>query len=433
MNKNDDKKVNFLNIYKKRKYIFVFCLLLVFSMILITSCYGKNIKNENKKVIKDMIMNNNQENSKILNTSNLKRSTPEECKEKGLHYIGEMTAPRIFHKSIKLDDSNILVLGGYSEIKSKKNILKGDYEKKIEYIPEYSAEIFNLNNNMFEKLPSTLDVATFVNSMVLPNGNLLFVSNKYTIFNKKTRKFKSIERTKINSNINYKSIYPQFTELIGENCIIECYGQNDGFNNHNMCWITDINEFVLRSINKINLNVPEYLIPCSFGYLKINDDTILIYTKSYPRTNAKNVYFAIFDLKNKKNIREKEIKDIGSSFNSQPPVLLDENKILFAGGVELKPGTYIPIKNVFPYFLYDIKNDKLEKIDETELKKINTRKNLNIEKNKMKSDESMEFYGISNQNIIQINDNQLFVSGGKKKHIDNKKGEIVRSAWIYTF
>lgn len=399
----------------------------------------KNFKeNQNRNII---YMKNDQENNK---------KTTVDKDKKGLLYIGEMTSPRIFHQSIKLNDGNILIVNGNNSIEPKKIIYDGEYREPIEYTCEYSAEIFNPKNNTFSKLESKPMQEKILHLLELNNGNILLISDKfYQVFDTNKKVF--------NLKVE-KPIYKFFkgtenhlyAEIINDNALIECYGLING-NHINSCWITNTDNLKLKSKHNINLKVPEYLTPTYFGYLKLNKNEFLIYTKSFPRTNAQNIYIAIYNIKKKKVTKILEVKDVGNYTNSKP-ILLNNNKILFTGGVEYVKGAYTSYKKTYPWFIYDANTNSIEKTIDMLFPDSMTTQNpirlengsilivennkirqlYNIENNNLEKYNGFELKNIENPNIVQINNHQLLITGGR--NIKDKTKKIINSsAFIYTF
>lgn len=406
---------------------------LCFLFILIFLLCGCNSNYEIKQNIQN---SENKAEISIKNTdSNL---------QKGLNYIGEMNVPRLFHSIIKINDNQFLVVGGCNKIEEDLSYFpkKGDYHNsgQKKYIPDFSAEIFNAQDNTFAKIKSKLTENIFTKILNTDNNKLLLISDKYEIFDTKTKDFTIINKEDISSKISYNP-KPMYAELIGDKRLIECFGYEQGPENiKNTCWITDLTDFKVKEIQNIKLNIPNNLTPCDLGYLKLNNNEILIYTKSYPGTYAKNLYLAVWDINNKKIVKEKEAENVGNLQLSFPPVLLKNNKILFNGGITYDNISMNP-HTLQPWFIYDFKNNCIEKTDITiraplyqlsdgrvliiNGNKIN--KVFNPETKQIESFEGFEIENISNFNIYQISDNRFLITGGNKKDSD----EISSSAWIY--
>ena len=88
----------------------------------------------------------------------------------------EMVQPRAYHKSIMIDNNNILITGG---INSEKN----------EKFGTNSAEIYNIKNNISEKIENMKLPHTYHALFKMQDGNILVADiNGIEIFNIKTKK-----------------------------------------------------------------------------------------------------------------------------------------------------------------------------------------------------------------------------------------------------
>jgi len=466
-NKNDDSLQNKKRLFvltPKRKNLLLFVVVLVVVLIVGINFKDKKkyenaaiaqTKTENFEQIKDMENKSNmtkkEENNSIkINVNNMKISTPEQCKEKGLHYIGKMNVPRVFHQSIKLNDGNILIVGGYSKLESKKITFDGDYGEPIEYISEYSAEIFNPTNNNFFKVKSIPIEEDKLQLLKLDNGNILLISDKYyQIFDINKNIFNlPIEKTIYKKYRGTEDIL--YSEIIRDKILIECYGIISG-SCINSCWLTNIDNFELESIQDIKLEIPAYMTPTYFGFLKLNKKEILIYTKSFPRTDVQNMYIAIYDIEKKTITKSIEVKGVGN-YQISKPILLVNNRILFTGGIEYEKGGYTYYNKIFPWFIYDSNLNEIEKTINmifpdsiTSQEPINTenenllivennkiRQFYNVQTNNLEKYNGFELENIVNPNIIQINNHQILITGGR--YTKNGRNEFISSdAFIYTF
>gem|GEM_PF-5939991 len=419
---------------KCRLFSACFCILLLFISILCCAFVPQD-----KRIYKTM---------DDINIKNIKISLQEECSKKGLHYIGEMTVPRVFHKTIKLNDGSILIIGGNSGIVNKKEIMDGDYSEPVEYVNEFSAEIYNPHNNKFIKLNSKPHQNSYFKFLTLDNGNILLVSEKFEIFDVYNKTFKIIGKNEIKGEYGYIINYPSLIEKISKNELLQCAGVISP-NYTNKCWITDLNDFKVKEIQNIDMEIPKYLLPADLGYIKINDNEILIYTKSYPRTDTTSVYIAVWDMKKKKIIKTKEIENIGS-YSISTPVLLDSGRILFTGGAAFKYGIY-PEVLPLSWFIYDTKDNSIKNINDLYENSIAVnnpvktsdgnfliiennmlRQKFNPNTNKLEAVSGFNIQNIESPNIIKINDNRLLITGGRKKQKELKNA-ISKEAWIYTF
>ena len=409
-------------------------------------------KTENFEQIKDMENKSNmtkEENNNIkkINVNNIKISTPKQCKEKGLHYIGEIPSTKFIVQSIKLNDGNILIIWGnvISATKKERNI-KSQYNDSADYITEYSAEIFNPLNNEFLQLDTVPHPKNHCNKLLhLDNENVLLISENFEIFNIKTKTFKEVGENKIKLNGEYKYIYPSFFDKTSNGNLLQCAGSISP-SYTNICWITDLRNFKVKEIYNINIDIPKYLTPANLDYIKINENQILIYTKSYPTTNTTNIYIAIWDINQKKIIKEKEITGIGNYFIALKPIVLDKNRILFFGGLEFENIT--AIKKRFSSYIYDLKEDKIQEFRESKKNLIIELLDNNLlifEDNKIKEifnckTNKTEVKDISEldklliyRNVIQINDKQLLLISKENKTQAELNDTVCRSVWIYTF
>ena len=100
-----------------------------------------------------------------------------------------MNIPRARHSAILLNDGNVLVTGGDTEIDGKHEILK-------------SAEIYNVKNNKFIEISDMNNEMWYHKMFLLENGNVLIVSNpnKLEIYDPKKSEFKKIEGSSIVSD-----------------------------------------------------------------------------------------------------------------------------------------------------------------------------------------------------------------------------------------
>lgn len=466
-NEKQKNKVSFvrhsLTYGLKRKFLLLFLIVLVGFIILginfkdkkkyenvaIAQTKTENFEQSNDMENKSNMTKKGNNSIKKISVNNMKISTPDQCKEKGLHYIGKMTVPRVFHKTIKMQNGNILILKGYSKIQDKKIIDYGNYNEPIEYISEDSAEIYNPTNNSFLQLKSQPAKEDILKLLKIDNNILIIFDRYYQIFDAINNVFQLPNEKKIYKRFG-RIGENQYSEIINNNTLIECSGfiSNEY---RNCCWLTDIDNFEIKSTQNINMQIPKYLTPNYFGYLKLNKNEILIYTKSFPRTDAKNIYISIYNLKNKIITKSIEIKDVGN-YKIAKPILLENNKILFTGGVNYEGGAYIHYDKIYPWFIYDVDLNKIEKTIKmifpnsiTSQEPINLenenllivennkiRQLYNVKTNNLEKYDGFELENIVNPNIIQINNHQLLITGGRytKKELNKF---ISNDAYIYTF
>ena len=414
--------------------------------------FKQNNKVENKLNMKE----NKNYNIKKYNIRNMKISTPMQCKEKGLHYIGEMTSPRIFHKTIKMNDGKIFIIGGKKEIliSDQNSHIKGHINKflKYDYINNETAEIFDPSNNSFTKTISNPLQENYINIIPLDNGNILLVSNEFEVFNIKEKQFKKVGKRKNINNISSEIDNSKFSEKDTDNSLFECTWNINGNIIQNTCWHTSLEKYDVNSIQSFNLRIPESIDAINFGYLQVDEDKILIYSESFPE-KSKNIFIAIYDKKNNKILSTKKLIDINNSNGFIFPIPIDKNKILLANDVLYRQGINTSLHNqedsFLKWFVFNTSENKLEKKinmlypDSALLGspiKLQNNNLLVFEGNKirqvlnMKTLELEEFDGfiiedLLNMNIIQINENQILISGG----IEAKKQNIKSVAFIYTF
>ena len=394
----------------------------------------------------------NKKKSEIIEHTNIeemKISTPEECKEKGLHYIGKMNVPRIFHKTIKLKDGNILIIGGNNKLKveNTKPHLKGPFANhyNYEYIKNKTAEIFNPTNNSFTGLFSMPSQSNYFNIITLKDGNILLCSKKLEIYDIKEQNFRIINKKNLNDKIT--SFNPRFCEKIGNEYLLECNHSNKNELIKNKCVVTNLTDYSVKYYKEIDFKFPEK--PLILGYLKINENELFIYTEIFsPRNKSTKLNGLVYDISKNKILKTAELINFDSCEEVPIATLIEKNKILFA--IKPKFGYKLCRPHApFQWFIYDIDTNKVSKnIDMLyphsvlvgePIKYDNSnflifegnkiRQMLDLKTYELKKFDGFEIKNLENMNIIQINHNQLLITGG----IQKTNNTINDMAWIYTF
>ena len=326
---------------------------------------------------------------------NYKSMADVNLKTKGFHYIGEMNAKRAYHNSKKLDDGRILITGGYNKIAEYSNYKKPPSIKK-DYTPEPSQEIFNPKNNTFNKTEEKFNY----------NSDRLFHS--YAEVPKILEYFKTKD---IEANI-YRD-----TKLDDERILILAAKRR--FSPNYPDFTTKHAVIFNKKTNKYSpiINFDKEMINLIVYPINNNNDDKAVFIYSYnpkessiSKKRTYNFQISIFNFKTNKIEKEIYTKNIDK---------INEYRIF-----KLKTGNIFILENDKIKYLFDIKTNELKEAVNADFK-INT-----------------------GANIIQINDNQLLITGGyderktkiyrgstKKEgncYLDNEK-EISKSAYIFTF
>lgn len=173
----------------------------------------------------------------------------------------EMVQPRAYHKSIMIDNNNILITGG---INSEKN----------EKFGTNSAEIYNIKNNISEKIENMKLPHTYHALFKMQDGNILVADiNGIEIFNIKTKKFKLLKTMPTKRYLekdNYK-----FALLEGHKLVIlggrkDKHTQNYGRNLMDLNIIEVIDVIEDKPIKKLNFRGN------GFGLINLSDHELLI-------------------------------------------------------------------------------------------------------------------------------------------------------------
>jgi hypothetical protein len=387
-------------------------------------------------------------NNMINNEIREKVETPIKCQEKGLHYIGEMNFPKVFHKTIKLQDGRILIIGGSNEIKIENTQpnLKGPFYNTYNYkhIKNTAAEIFNPLDHSFSILQSSPLQSNYSNIITLDNGNILLISKELEIYDIKEKQFKLITNRKQNNKI--KNLYPEFSAMLNSKYIIECNYSNEIDFINNTCMITDLTNYDVLSYKNINLDFPTK--PTLLGYLKINENELLIYTKKFSNRNKiSKLYAIIYDIKNNKILKTKELIEYFCCNDIFKAILIDKNRVIFAQTKDYEGARNIHCPST-QWFIYNIEKNIVEKnlnmiypksvfegnpivcnnhILIFEGNKI--RQIFDLKTNELKKYDGFTIDYIRNMNIIQITNNQFLITGGIRKN----NNLVNTKAWIYTF
>ena len=368
-----------------------------------------------------------------INTKEMKISTPEECRQKGLHYIGEMTKPRVSHTVVKLNNGEVLITGG---------------------IDENTAEIFNPLTNKFNKLASKPKYSRHLNSIILDQNNILLSGENLEIYNIKNKKFKAPF-----NNIDFEKKMVHFSENI-DNHLIQCV---PSLTEETICSIRNLKSFRKKTIKYKFERPKNYYEGGNLGLLYIGKDKILCYEKLFNEMTGvnkrKDLFISVYDIPQNKFINSNIIEKIGRIYEISSPLLIDNDNILFISGIEKIIQN--PIDEYIPFHdnniklrytkshIYNIsKNKVIKKIDllysnvlfPIRAIKLSNGNILIIEKTAIRqffNIKNKEYEKIQNEceldsihfNLFNLNDNQILITGG----ITTNTNEKVSSAWIYTY
>lgn len=415
--------------------IWVLMALVLCNILFVSGC--KKITNDeyvNMEIIENNAIKEEKKETNIEEKEIITQiETPEECKKKGLHYIGEMTRPRVSHKVVRLNNGQVLIVGGADE---------------------NTAEIFNPLTNKFSKLSSKPKYSRHLNSIILDKNNILLSGENLEIYNIKNKKFK----TPFN-NIDFDKPIVQFSENIN-NQLIQCI---PSLTEETICSIRNLKNFRRKTI-KFKFDRPKnYYEGGNLGLLYISNDKILCYEKLFNETTGvnarKDLFISVYDISQNKFMNSNIIEKIGRIYEISSPIFIDNNNILFISGIEKiiqkSIDEYIPfddnnmklrytksqiynisknevIKKIdllYSDVLYPIQTIKLSNgniliIEKTIIRQIFNIKNQEYEKlqNEWKLD-SIHF------NLFNLSENQILITGG----INAKTGTESSSAWIYTY
>ena len=176
-----------------------------------------------------------------------------------------LNIPRARHSAILLNDGNVLVTGGDTEIDGKHEILK-------------SAEIYNVKNNKFIEISDMNNEMWYHKMFLLENGNVLIVSNpnKLEIYDPKKSEFKKIEGSSIVSD---NEIY-NFLQL-SQNTIL-MYPKYYKLQKTPL-FIMNLNDL---SFTELKINLFDRKVS-SYSIAKISDDKILVTGGDYNQLDSK--------------------------------------------------------------------------------------------------------------------------------------------------
>lgn len=124
-------------------------------------------------------------------------SMKDKLNKPGLHYIGEMNERRAYHKSIKLTNNKVLIVGGYQKTKIIKPVL--------------SMEIIDLRNNKSELVNNKINEdICYIN--LIDNDTLLMLGPHLDIYSFSQNKI-------IQSTYLSKLFFPNIVECINDKCV----------------------------------------------------------------------------------------------------------------------------------------------------------------------------------------------------------------------
>ena len=355
-----------------------------------------------------IIKNYNQTN--IINAQDMKVSTKEEIKQKGLHYIGKLNRTRNPGELVLMPINNyqIMVVGGDYIFQSDKN-------------KNYFSELINLSNCNIIPFINTMD--NFYISAVKHNDKILFITNN------------GIEEYKENK-INYTKNFEHNIHKIIK------YNVNDIF-------IIFDREHIIQTImgNKIEpfnelaiYNLKDNKIVFNFSFPNNNlynreyflfNNNIYFYSNYILGTNKQDIPFGksyVYNTSINKFIEDSDL----NKFSEFRVVPIDENNVLFFK-YEYKSKfnlfskfNAIYGKNIkFPYYKYNNYNIKAY------IYNMETNKILKYIEYKDKIsyfDTDIKTY------YINLNDKILLIENGVVQHIFDKKiMNIDKSTHIYNF
>ena len=239
-----------------------------------------------------------------------------------------LNIPRARHSAIILNDGNVLVTGGDTEIDGKHEILK-------------SAEIYNVKNNKFIEISDMNNEMWYHKMFLLENGNVLIVSNpnKLEIYDPKKSEFKKIEGSSIVSD---NEIY-NFLQL-SQNTILmypKYYKLQE-----TPLFIMNLNDL---SFTELKINLFDRKVS-SYSIAKISDDKILVTGGDYNQLDSKIIDLNKMIVTQTSNLSQKRYRHIS--------IILDRNNILLLGG---ESGVGPELKSLKTTDLYNIKEAKFIK------------------------------------------------------------------------
>lgn len=355
----------------------------------------------------------------------------------GLHYIGQINKPRIFHSVFKINDNDILIVGGCSKKEQTIN--------SSQYVQEQSAEIFNLIDLSSKYTKQHPYYPRHSNTFRLSKNKVLFTGNNLEIYNINSEKFFKYNPQYASNNIEYSDLK--------DNKLMQC---SNAFSSDVSCELVNLKtNNIEKFINKFRPK-PEFEAYYT-GHKKINDKLLLFYQIFYyaKQEESQNMAIGIFDINKKEFISSNIINNIGLYNRTSEPVVIDDNNILFLGGVRYpflkykcndecseNKGIYQKSK------LYNIKDNKvIKELDylyndiNIPIKgiKLSNGNILIIEGSKIRqlyNIQKMEFESIGpyqidsiNSQIINLDENFLLIIGGE----NTETNEISKSVWLYVY
>ena len=276
----ENKRKQQRNLDFKQKHILNIVLLILIVSIFTCGCKiqtnaSSNIepKNEEAEITLESI-----------NTKEMKISTPKECKQKGMHYIGKMKVRRFGAVVAEISKNELLIVGGLSQSGLERNNFgEAIYEKpfnKVECKYQLNAEIFDINTFETKLLNETPSNKILYSGQKLLNGDIIFPISM-EIFRIKDRKFEKL---------NIKNNNDLYSDCISyNNEKIFCIYNN--FQNRN--YPTTILYDYIKSSNIINIPINDLFNQNNKkekigNILKTNDKSLVIYTYYKNTENEKN-------------------------------------------------------------------------------------------------------------------------------------------------
>ena len=401
------------NLDFRQKYILKIVLLIF--IVSIFTCGSKihtnaSQKAEQKNKESEITMEN-------INTDKMKISTPEECKQKGLHYIGKMIEPRVNHLSYVLNRNKLILIGGYIlySFPSKSNS-DGSYYKQIE-----SIEIINIDNLKEHYLINVENLCN-INSIFKINDNQVFLAGKNLYLLDLEKK----ECNLLDENINILKIFSLKNDLIyyittnltqinsyniktkeRTNFVYNTMNQNhrDNRPNFEVIELVHDSKYILYPLHYTFEKPPIVIIDRNdFSYKKINisyeydkqkafiyNDQNIIYLTCKTVGNNTDVEIRVFDIKNNIFSLKKRYKLEGISSENISFIQLNDRNIVFVENYK--------ISNILDVKSFELKN----------------------------SSQIYKFNYLSD--FISSSNNMLFITGGLNKTNQSQTEAISNDIW----
>lgn len=427
MNKEniDEKKI-----VRLKPNLRVLGIVLLIFIVFFLICVSKMKTNANSNV--EQKNKESEITMKNINTEEIKISTPDECKKKGLHYIGKMNVKRFGAVVAEISKNELLIVGGLSQSGLKRNNFgEGIYEQpfhKVERKYQLNAEIFDINTFETKLLDNTPSTEILYLGQKLLNGDIIFPISM-EIFRIKDRKF---EKLNIRNNndlysdcISYNNekifcIYNNFQNKNNPTTILYDY-----MNSSNIINIP-INDLFNQDNNKEKIG----------NILKTNDECLVIYTYYKNTENEKNkISFYELNKKNKEFNYSFQVEidgDYFKIFKVSDSLLLINSSKNYKNHIYLYNFKNKEIINYYnlgkQYFLHQLSSGNfiIYNFDDKQLSidymfDLNT-KQLILKNTKIK-------IPIVHSKIYSINENQLLFVGGCDRTFNNP----TNSLYIYTF